>query len=94
MGRFHFQFPIVYSKTKTVKMTNIKTLEKRKTIGKQIKKNREGRGLSQLELAEKMGVSRSTISKIENGEFAFSVDYLIKLSENLEFTIKLYSHVP
>jgi transcriptional regulator with XRE-family HTH domain len=70
-------------------MTNVESLEKRKAIALEIKKIREEKGLSQLELAEKMGVARSTISKIENGEFAFSVDYLIKLSENLNFTIKL-----
>jgi len=49
-------------------------------------------GISKL--AVKMGIARSTISKIENGEFAFSVDYLIKLSENLDFILKLDSHVP
>lgn len=42
-----------------------------------------------MELAEKMGIARSTISKIENGEFAFSVDYLIKLADHLNFKIKL-----
>ncbi|PRY89831.1 helix-turn-helix domain-containing protein [Mongoliibacter ruber] len=70
-------------------MTNIESLEKRIALADEIRKIRKANKLSQMELAEKMGIARSTISKIENGEFAFSVDYLIKLADHLNFKIKL-----
>lgn len=70
-------------------MTNIESLEKRIALAHEIRKFRKANKLSQVELAQKMGIARSTISKIENGEFAFSVDYLIKLAEHLDFKIKL-----
>lgn len=41
---------------------------------------REQRGYTQEQLAEMMSISRSTISKIENGKFSISIDYLIKFS--------------
>lgn len=70
-------------------MTSIESLEKRKLLANEIKNIRKSNKLSQIELAQKMGIARSTVSKIENGEFAFSVDYLIKLSEYLNFDIRL-----
>jgi len=64
-------------------------LENRTDIGFQIKFIREQKGLSQEQLGQMMGVSRSTISKIENGKFSFSVDYLLKLSAPLNFKVTL-----
>jgi len=64
-------------------------LENRSEIGFEIKSIREQKGLSQEQLAQMMGVSRSTISKIENGKFSFSVDYLLKLSAPLDFKVTL-----
>ena len=61
--------------------------ENRELIGKQIKIIREKRGYSQDELAEIMKVNRSTISKIENGKFSVTIDYLAKFSLYLEFNI-------
>ncbi len=58
-------------------------------LGEAIKEIRENRGYSQDELAEIMQINRSTISKIENGKFAFSVDYLAKLGWHLKFDIDL-----
>jgi DNA-binding XRE family transcriptional regulator len=58
-------------------------------IGEGIRDIRKKRGFSQEELAEIMQISRSTISKIENGKFAFSVDYLVKLGWYLKFEICL-----
>lgn len=40
------------------------------TIGQTIKKLRKEKGLSQAELASKLGMSRSTISSIENNTVA------------------------
>ena len=50
---------------------------------------REKKGYSQDELAEAMNVNRSTISKIENGKFNLSVDYLSKFSWFLDFELQL-----
>ncbi|MFN3794722.1 MAG: helix-turn-helix domain-containing protein [Chitinophagaceae bacterium] len=54
-------------------------------IGNSLRSIREKKGYSQDELAEMMNVNRSTISKIENGKFNLSVDYLSKFSWFLDF---------
>jgi transcriptional regulator with XRE-family HTH domain len=54
-------------------------------IGDAIRELREKRGYSQDELADIMEVNRSTISKVENGKFSFSIDHLSKFSWFLEF---------
>jgi DNA-binding XRE family transcriptional regulator len=58
-------------------------------IGNAIKNIREKKGYSQDELAEIMNVNRSTISKIENGKFNLSIDYLFKFSWYLDFEFQL-----
>ena len=63
--------------------------ENRELIGKQIRIIREKRGYNQDELAEIMKVNRSTISKIENGKFSVTIDYLAKFSLYLEFNIQI-----
>lgn len=50
-------------------------------VGKRIKELRERIGISQQRLSELMGVSRPTISQIENGERKICADELIKFSE-------------
>lgn len=61
----------------------------RNKIGDTIKNIREKKGYSQDELAEIMNVNRSTISKIENGKFNLSIDYLSKFSWFLDFEFSL-----
>lgn len=61
----------------------------RTKIGDTIKNIREKKGYSQDELAEIMNVNRSTISKIENGKFNLSIDYLSKFSWFLDFEFQL-----
>jgi len=61
--------------------------ESRLKMGQIIREIREKRGYSQDELAEIMEVNRSTISKIENGKFSFSIDYLSKFSWFLQFDL-------
>jgi transcriptional regulator with XRE-family HTH domain len=58
-------------------------------MGQNIRQIREKRGYNQDELAEIMGVNRSTISKIENGKFSFSIDYLSKFSFFLDFDLTI-----
>jgi transcriptional regulator with XRE-family HTH domain len=59
-------------------------------IGGEIRKYREKKGFSQEYLATLMDISRATISKIENGKFAFSVDYLAKFAWHLDFDIAIF----
>ena len=63
--------------------------ENREVIGKQIRAFREKEGLSQDELAEIMEVNRSTISKVETGKFAITIDYLVKFAWYLDFNFLL-----
>jgi len=61
--------------------------ENREVIGKQIQTFREKKGFSVNELAEIMEVNRSTISKVEAGKFAITIDYLVKFAWYLDFNI-------
>jgi transcriptional regulator with XRE-family HTH domain len=61
----------------------------RQKLGDNIRTVREKRGYSQEQLAEKMDINRSTISKIENGKFGISVDYLVKFSIFLDYEFKV-----
>lgn len=63
--------------------------ENREVIGKQIRTFREEKGFSQDELAEIMEVNRSTISKVETGKFAITIDYLVKFAWYLDFNLLL-----
>ncbi|MGT2712413.1 helix-turn-helix domain-containing protein [Streptococcus oriscaviae] len=50
-------------------------------LAQQIKKLRTGQNLSQDDLAEKLYVSRQSISKYENGEATPDMDKLVQLAE-------------
>lgn len=63
--------------------------QNREFIGKSIRLYRERKGISHEELAEIMEVKLSTISKIENGKFAITIDYLAKLAWYLDFDISM-----
>ena len=63
--------------------------ENREVIGKQIRVFRKKKGFSQDELAEIMDVNRSTISKVETGKFAITIDYLVKFAWYLDFNISV-----
>lgn len=63
--------------------------DNRLSIGGQVRHYREKRGYSQEELASLMNINRSTLSKIENGRFAVTVDYLAKLAVHLNFHFEL-----
>ena len=63
--------------------------ENREAIGKQIRVFREKKGFSQDELADIMEVNRSTISKVETGKFAITIDYLVKFAWYLDFNISV-----
>jgi len=58
-------------------------------IGDALRNIREKKGYSQDELAEIININRSTISKMENGKFNLSLDYLSKFSWFLDFEFQL-----
>jgi transcriptional regulator with XRE-family HTH domain len=58
-------------------------------LGDKIRQVREDRGYSQEQLAEMMDINRSTISKIENGKFSITVDYLVRFSIFLDYEFKV-----
>ena len=61
----------------------------REAIGKEIRAFREKKGFSQDDLSEIMEVNRSTISKVETGKFAITIDYLVKFAWYLDFDISV-----
>lgn len=56
-------------------------------IGEQIKAARKAKGVSQEELAVRLGVVRQTVSKWENGMSVPDADVLIKIAELLDVTV-------
>lgn len=58
-------------------------------LGDKIRQVREQRGYSQEQLADMMDINRSTISKIENGKFSITVDYLVRFSIYLDYEFKV-----
>jgi transcriptional regulator with XRE-family HTH domain len=67
--------------------------ECRLKIGESIREIREKKGDNQEQLAEIMKVSRTTISKIENGKFNCSMDYLSKFSWYLGYEIIISDNI-
>ena len=55
-------------------------------IGAEIRRRREGLGLSQAQLAEKIGVGRTSITMIERGSQAILVHQLIALASALRIS--------
>jgi transcriptional regulator with XRE-family HTH domain len=55
-----------------------------KGFGKRLKKYRIEKGLTQLELAEKMNIERSEISKIENGKSNIEFRTIVRLAIALD----------
>ncbi len=57
-----------------------------KELGERIKELRIERGLSQKQLADKIGVATNTISQYENGKSKTSIDVLANLAVELDTT--------
>ena len=57
-------------------------------VGKNIKKAREGKGLSQEQLAERLNVTRQAVSNWERGKSEPDIETLQRLSEVLEVSVE------
>jgi len=66
--------------------------EQYKEIGRKIVFYRNLRGLSQEDLADKIGISRSYISKIEapNSDVSFSLDVLFTIAAGLDIDVAAF----
>lgn len=60
-------------------------IEVRKLYGSWIKQIREEKGQTQQQMADEIGMSRSTISKIEDGKWNFGIDTLTIFAQHLDF---------
>ena len=63
-------------------------------IGENIQFLRKAKNWSQESLAEKIGVSRQTVAKWENGESTPDLELAGKLSEALEISLDELTHAP
>lgn len=61
-------------------------------FGQRLKKLREGQGLTQTELAEKIGKSLRTVQKYESGEIDIPLSMLYSLSEVFDVTISFLTN--
>ena len=57
-------------------------------LGNRLKEERSRHGLSQAELAAKVGVSRKTINTVENGVFIPSALLALRLARALRTTVE------
>ena len=57
-------------------------------IGKTIKKIREGKNITQEQLAEKLNVTRQAVSNWETGKTQPDIETIIKISEILEIPVE------
>lgn len=73
--------------TRIKALVRVRSLKRsRERIAERILKQRERKLMSQRELAEKAGVDRKTINRIENGHFSPSIDTLLRIADVLEVT--------
>ena len=61
----------------------------RESVVRQLKEVREGKGMTQHELAELVGTKKSNISRLESGRYNPSLDFLIKVADGLGKQIQM-----
>ncbi len=57
------------------------------TVGENVRKHRKMRGLKQYELAKKVGVHRSAVSKWESSDHSFTVSTLRRIATALNVSV-------
>lgn len=64
-----------------------KNIDKYKKLGLNIAYYRKSKGLSQMELAEMVGISRTHMSRIETAGCAVSLDVVFDIGEALNISV-------
>lgn len=64
-----------------------KHFEEYKKLGLNISYYRKEKGLSQIQLAEKIDISRTHMSRIENNDCAVSLDVIFSIAKALEIPV-------
>ena len=71
------------------KLYHIINIMKLKEIGLRIKSRREVLKINQFDLAKLVNISRSTLSKIENGEANMSIETLLEICNKLNLELNI-----
>lgn len=75
-------------------MSMVDYLEERKRIGRNIKKLREDRDLTQEQAADRIGINQRTWSRIEKGANTISTDMLYRISDVFHSQIEYFFREP
>lgn len=67
----------------------MKNIDERKRIGRQLADIRRAKGMTQQEVADKAGLLRPHIARIEAGSFSVGIDTLAAIAEALGQKIKI-----
>jgi transcriptional regulator with XRE-family HTH domain len=73
-------------------VSSISTVHFSKKVGLIVRELRIERGLSQSQLADRMGIERSRVARLELGQTAINVDLLLSFANGLE--VSIYSLLP
>jgi putative transcriptional regulator len=80
-------FVIIFIKIYT-EFPSVDVQEKLIRLGLKVKELREEKGLSQTELAYKIGKDQPSINRLEKGKVNPSIIYLLQICEGLEISIE------
>ena len=65
-------------------------LEQVQIVGRKIRKLRKSRRLTQTELASRIGIQQSDLSRMEKGEYRVSLDTLLKILAEFDLTMSQF----
>ena len=59
-------------------------------VGRKIRQLRRQRKLTQVELAERIGIHQSDLSRMEQGEYKVGLDTLLKILQTFDLSIAIF----
>jgi transcriptional regulator with XRE-family HTH domain len=70
---------------------NMSVENPRESVVRQLKNYRKDQGMTQAQLAERVGTKKSNISRLESGRYNPSLDFLVKVADGLgrQITMKV-----